>query len=129
MRGTTGGIPLGQDRSAQRSRKSIRKHKHITSEVCMQRRLPIVAGQDAISPGEQIGVEAGEFLPVCGFVASHAFTYQKKECAGNGFVVELRLAVGDGESLQRAGKFLESGKGRILVEICESQVYVIGVVK
>jgi hypothetical protein len=101
----------------------------MSSEVCTQRRLPIVAGQDTISPGEQVGIEACEFLPVCDFIAGHAFAYQKEVCAGNGFVVELRLAVRDGESLQRSGKSLQSCKNRILAEICEGQVYVIGVVK
>ena len=111
------------------SRKSIGKHKDIASKVGTQRRFAIVAAQDAISPGKQIGIEAGEFLPIPDAVASYALANQEKVCAGNGFVVELRLAVGDSESFQRAGESLESCENRILAEIGESQVYVIGVVK
>ena len=45
------------------------------------------------------------------------------------FVVELRLAISDGESLQRAAESLESRQNRILAKIRKSKVYVIGVVK
>src|SRR5580700_930773 len=78
---------------------SVRKQEHGSREIRFQRCFPVVATEDAIFPDQQIGVMASELLPLRTLGAHHAFADQEKIRAGDGFVVELRLAARGGELL------------------------------
>src|ERR1039458_7667544 len=84
----------------------IWQHEHFSGKIRFQRGFLVVVAQDTILPGEQVGILPSEVFPVGSLRANHALADHEEIGAGDGFVVELGLAAGSGESLQGAGKLL-----------------------
>ena len=102
-------------------------------QVGFERGFFIVTSEDSVFPDEQIGVAAAEFVPVinarAGGGACHALADEEAISVGDGLVIEAGLATGGGVALQRGGEFVERPEGRVLREIGECQVDVVGVME
>src|SRR5580700_6020663 len=104
-----------------RSEALVREEEDGASEVGSQRRFVIIARENSVLPGQQVGVAAGEVVPVGdariggaridglrvdGGSACHALTDDEKVSVRDGLVVELRLTAGSCVALQGGGKFI-----------------------
>src|SRR5208282_5972209 len=106
--------PQGAGRAGKTSPALIGKQENDASEVRFQSCFLIVSAEDATFPDQQIGVIVCKFCPIRTLGASYALADQKEIRTGDGFVVELCLPTGSGESLQSAGKLLQRLQNRIL---------------
>jgi hypothetical protein len=107
----------------------VGQHENFSSQFRFQSRVTIVASEEAVFPDEKIGIVARKLLPTDIPGACHAFVDQEKIRAGDGFMVELRFAVGDCEFFQGTGKSLQRIKNGILAEVAERQLDMVGMVK
>src|ERR1700737_4010705 len=98
---------MGPPPRTRSSKKIIGEDEYGSRKVRFQRRLAVVAVQDSVLPGKQVGILEGELFPAGTVGASHPFADQEKIRAGDGLIVQLCFSPRGGKSLQGAGKFLE----------------------
>jgi hypothetical protein len=82
--------------SARGSAALVREKEDGAGQAGLQRGFLIVAGEDSVFPGEEVGMAAAEFVPVGGGRACHALADKEEVGVGDGPGAALLLTSGTG---------------------------------